>query len=496
MHASCQMPKMVRKRCKNAEKRRHTTSQGHPEIRRPADRHLTTMRGRPTPPEAPQERKVPDFQRFSPPHQAGEAVTRAVSRAARSVGLRGSSDILVASAASTTGLASGNWPIRSHSPARTVTRFPLIRPDIPPQADWVPILAEAYRESRFTNFGPLSRRLEELLEDAWAGPEAACVATSSGTAALAAPLIARGVSGRVILPAFTFPATLSAVRMAGADPLLVDVNPHDWRIDVDTLRRALEASGARSAIVLCPFGLRSDFEPHARLVAARGGILVVDNAAGLGVARRPVEVSPQAFEACSLHATKPFAVGEGGVIFAHRSQEDDLRRALNFGLKPGSPTDLRGWGINGKLSELHAAVGLAAACGFQERLARRRSLVARYVAVVKGRDRLAACTEPDTGAWQFFPVRLPDAAAAERFVAEAAARGMETRRYYAPALSTMPEVERLGPCPVAEDLAQRICCVPVYSDATETEAQEMAAVFEAAIASAVAPLPHGTARPS
>ena len=271
-----------------------------------------------------------------------------------------------------------------------MTRFPLIRPDVPPLADWTPILAEAYRERRFTNFGPLSRRLERLLCETWGGPEAVCVSTSSGTAALAAPLIARGVSGRVILPAFTFPATLSAIRMAGAEPVLVDVNPRDWRLDVDTLRRALDATGARSAIVLCPFGLRSDFEPHARIVAARGGTLVVDNAAGLGVAARPVPVSPHAFEACSLHATKPFAVGEGGLVFAHRSQEESLRRALNFGLRPGSPTDLRGWGINGKLSELHAAVGLAAACGFQERLARRRALVNRYCATVRGRPDMAA----------------------------------------------------------------------------------------------------------
>ena len=377
-----------------------------------------------------------------------------------------------------------------------MTHLPLIRPDIPPLADWAPILAEAYREQRFTNFGPLSRRLEQLLGETWGGPDAACVVTSSGTAALAAPLIARGVSGRVILPAFTFPATLSAVRMAGGEPVLADVSPIDWRLDAETLRRGLDATGARAAIVLCPFGLRSDFEPHARLMASRGGTLVVDNAAGLGVAGRPVQLSPHAYEACSLHATKPFAVGEGGVVFAHRSQEEDLRRALNFGLVPGSPADLRGWGINGKLSELHAAVGLAAACGFEGRLARRRSLVARYVAAVRGKPGVTACTDPDAGAWQFFPVLLPDAGAAERFVAESAARGMETRRYYAPALSSLPDVERLGPCPVAEGLAARMCCVPVYSSATEPEAAEMVAVFEAALAAALASPARGTARPS
>ena len=77
-------------------------------------------------------------------------------------------------------------------------------------------------------------------------------------------------------------------------------------------------------------------------------------------------------------------------------------------------------------------------------------------------------------------------------MAEAAARGMEARRYYAPALSTLPDVDRLGPCPVAEDLAARMCCVPVYADASATEEGEMVAVFEAA---ADAAMGSGSARP-
>ena len=92
--------------------------------------------------------------------------------------------------------------------------FPFIRPDVPPISAWVPILAEAYEAGRFSNFGPLSRRLEAALAATWGGAESACVATSSCTAALAAPLIAAGVRGRVVLPAFTFPATLTAIRMA------------------------------------------------------------------------------------------------------------------------------------------------------------------------------------------------------------------------------------------------------------------------------------------
>lgn len=352
---------------------------------------------------------------------------------------------------------------------------------MPPIGGWTPLLEEAYAARRFSNFGPLSTRLERLLAADWGDSDTVCVATASGTAALAAALIAGKVSGPVILPAFTFPATLSAVRMAGAEPFLVDVEPRDWRISAVRLEQAFEATAATAAILLCPFGLASDFRPHAGIAAARGALLVVDNAAGLGVGQRPfAAASPDCFECCSLHVTKPFAIGEGGVIFAHRTREEALRRALNFGLAAGS-ADLDGWGINGKLSELHAAVGLAAAEGFARRLERRRTLVARYASVVSRFSGISACTDPAAGTWQFFPLLLPTPAAADRFITAAGRQGMESRRYYTPPLSILADVDRLGPCPVAEDLARRMCCIPVYADATDAESDSLVAILDHAL---------------
>lgn len=104
-----------------------------------------------------------------------------------------------------------------------------------------------------------------------------------------------------------------------------------------------------------------------------------------------------------------------------------------------------------------------------------------------GVEGVAACGDPSASPWQFFPMLLPTAEVAERFTAEAAARGMETRRYYVPALSSLPDVDRLGPCPVAEDLSTRMCCVPVYSDASAAESAELAAIFQASIVAALVP---------
>ena len=364
-------------------------------------------------------------------------------------------------------------------------KFPIIRPDIPPVQQWAGYLDEAYASRRFSNYGSLSRRLESWLAATWGDDCTTCVLTSSGTAAIAAPLIARGITGRVLLPAFTFPATLSAIRMAGATPVLVDVHPDDWRVSADALDRAFATTAAEAAVVLAPFGLRSDFSAHARIASQHGGILIIDNAAGLGVNRVPLESSPDVFEAYSLHVTKPFGIGEGGVIFANRSSDTAVRRSLNFGLPVSMAGELPTWGINGKLSEFHAAVGLAVASVFQTQLRARRAMAARYVAALSRFPEVGFCPEPEDSAWQLFPLLLPTRQAADAFQAHTHQLGMEIRRYYSPSLSSFLEVERVTDCPISLDLSQRMCCLPVYANASDTDVVGMVDIASEALGRAL-----------
>jgi len=358
-------------------------------------------------------------------------------------------------------------------------RFPVIRPDIPAPAEWMGLLEISYAAGRFTNFGPLSRQLEGELTRRWGGPESACVLASSGTAAIAAPLIALGIRSRVLVPAFTFPATLAAVRMANAVPVVIDVCPDEWRVSAADLDAAFSRTAAKAAVVVSPFGLTSDFTRQAAVARRHGAVLVIDSAAGLGADRIRHENEPDVFEAYSLHATKPFAIGEGGAIFADRSLVDRLRSALNFGLPDQKPEPT--WGINGKLSELHAAVGLAVARRFSGSLERRQRLAASYIEVVRRYPALRFSADATGSAWQLFPLVFADASIAECFSRQCAARGMETRRYYAPSLSVLPDVEVLGPCPVAESLSTRSVCLPVYARYEEHERQELVGILEDAL---------------
>jgi dTDP-4-amino-4,6-dideoxygalactose transaminase len=209
----------------------------------------------------------------------------------------------------------------------SVYRFPAIRPEVPAMTEWSRYLQRAEAGNWFTNFGELSLELEEALRSRWGFAGSAVVCTNNGTSAIAAALIAAAAAGPVLLPAFTFPATLSAVKMAGGEPELLDVSLTKWVVDVDELERRLRETKARAAVLVSAFGLKCDFSRHIEVAASHEAVLVIDSAAGLGLDRSNVESATHVYEAFSMHATKPFGIGEGGAIFCAEQAAVRIRSA-------------------------------------------------------------------------------------------------------------------------------------------------------------------------
>lgn len=360
-------------------------------------------------------------------------------------------------------------------------RFPAIRPEIPPVDQWSRFFETAEQRNWYTNFGVLSLELERELLLRWGYSDSAVVCTSNGTTSIAAPLIAEGISGPVLLPAFTFPATLSAIKMAGGEPELIDVSLDDWIVDAHELDRRLGETKAQAAVLVSPFGLKCDFARHIEVAASHNTLLVIDSAAGLGLERKHPEASGQVYEAYSMHATKPFGVGEGGAIFCPRHAASRIRSALNFGLPTRFGDEVSAWGMNGKISEVHAAVGLAVIQTFDARLDRRRRLAARYIERLTGVPEIQFRSDPELSTWQVFPVLMPTAAAANLLVDGARNLGMEVRRYYRPSLTSWVTET---PCANADSLADRMICFPIYS-CDDKIAGEMADIVEASVARAL-----------
>lgn len=362
-----------------------------------------------------------------------------------------------------------------------VYRFPSVRPEIPSMSQWSNYFERAEHRNWFTNFGELSLELERELLSHWGFSDSSVICTNNGTTSIAAPLIAENIAGPVLLPAFTFPATLSAVKMAGCQPELVDVSLEEWLIDIDQLDRRLGESKARAVVLVSPFGLKCDFSRHIEVATAHRAAVIIDSAAGLGLERSNVESSERVYEGFSMHATKPFGVGEGGAIFCAQQAASRIRSALNFGLPTRLGAEVSPWGLNGKLSEAHAAVGLAVMDTFQARLDRRRQLAARYIEQLIDVPEIRFPDDPHQSTWQVFPVLMPTDAAANSVVDAARHLGMEVRRYYRPSLTKWVKGRS---CPNSESLANRMICFPIYSCDHQT-AEAMAGIVGASVTKAL-----------
>lgn len=345
----------------------------------------------------------------------------------------------------------------------------------------MPLLDRSYAARQFSNFGPLSLALEDRLTQRTVRPVVAC---ASATAGLAAALLALDRPGIVLLPAFTFPATLSAVLQAGLTPRFCDVDPETWEISPATLSLAMKCSNQPLAAVLAvrPFGLCRDLRPLEEFCAELQCPLVIDAAAALGGALPSGEAPGRQgnMEVFSLHATKVFAVGEGGAIAADAHWAPRLRAALNFGLREG---EIMGRGINGKMSDFEAAIGLAQDAQVDIHIALRRNCAEKYQNFFFRYTAWGQAVNPGNPAWQCYPVLAPSSDAATALVEKAAMCGVLLRRYYRPALHTVAHYATYAAdsLKVSADLASRMVCLPLYSDMLPNEQEEIMGCLENAL---------------
>lgn len=364
-----------------------------------------------------------------------------------------------------------------------------------PQLPAVPRIAKRFEaaESKrwFSNSGPCYEEFSRALED-WIGGGIHCIPVANATLALMLSLratVGRSLRRQVLLPAYTFAATAVAVEWVGLEPVFVDVEPSGWHLDSEQLERALEARGDDVAAILAcsTFGTPPAVEQSARwreLAEAYGVPLVVDSAAGFGgLDEEGLPLGHQGdAEIFSFHATKPLAIGEGGMVatadaeLAHR-----VRELANFGFRAGVIGDPPG--LNAKLAEWPAATGLVALEDLPNVLATRRGAAAELRSSLEslGFTFQHGCVG---STWQFVPVLAPSNEMRTAVRDRAAADGIEFRAYYDVPLHRMPafaSAQRIGELPVTCELAARTLSLPMANDQSDADRARIMDVVRQAV---------------
>lgn len=371
---------------------------------------------------------------------------------------------------------------------------PVLRPQLPPAELIAPWLKRIDECRWYSNFGPLETLLRTRLgEQAGLGADQVGL-FSTGTSALAVALRAlAGPSpgGVCLMPSWTHVGTPSAARAAGLEPYFLDCDAQTWAIDPAAAMTRAERGDVRAVVPVAPFGSRIDYGAWDRFSRTTGAPVVIDAAAGFD---QFVNFGKDVPFACtpvmvSLHATKVFGVGEGGMLLSADAGFIERAQQLgNFGIWGDRPID-DAFG-NFKMNEYSAAVGLA---GLETWPERRRSLAELAAKMAAGLDRLGVRRAPGFGG-EFVSstcmVQVPGRTAdeLERFCEE---REIGARRWWRSGAHQLASFQSCGRERLVNTgkIASAFLGVGYFPGMTEAECGRVLAVLEEACTAGVA-IPH------
>lgn len=344
------------------------------------------------------------------------------------------------------------------------------QPSLPPLPEFLPFLEDIWNSKWLTNSGPYHQKLESALCD-HLGVEQVALFTN-GTVALVTALQSLRITGEVITTPFSFVATSHALLWNGIRPVFADIDPLTLNLDPTRIEAAITPQTTAIMPVHC-FGHACDIQAIQKIAETYNLKVIYDAAHAFGVRCDDQSILRQGdLSVLSFHATKVFNTFEGGAIVCPDAETKlRLERLKNFGFV--DETVVVAPGINGKMSEFNAALGLLQLNYVDAAIDRRQRIDHLY------REQLAQvagirCVKPSGESranFSYFPILVePDFpldrdALYERLKLE----GVHTRRYFFPLISDFPMYRGLPSAdpahlPVATRVAQQVLCLPIYPD--------------------------------
>lgn len=357
------------------------------------------------------------------------------------------------------------------------------QPDLPPLEDFIASLQDIWNNRVLTNGGPYHERFERALCE-YLGVEHVSL-LSNGTLALVTALQALRITGEVITTPYSFVATAHSLLWNGIKPVFVDIDPRTLNMDP----RRIEAAITPQTTAILPvhvYGQPCDVDAIQRIADCYNLRVIYDGAHAFGV-----RMGEQAHSIArhgdvtmlSFHATKVFNTFEGGALVC---QDVKTKRRIdhlkNFGFV--DEVTVVAPGINGKMNEFSAALGLQQLARAQGVLARRREIADVYrgqLAGVRGIRQVFADPAAVTN-YGYFPILVEPDYPIDRDALYWRLRegGIHGRRYFYPLISDFPMYRGMPSAqpanlPVAAAAAARVLCLPIYPD---LRAEEQARVID------------------
>lgn len=334
---------------------------------------------------------------------------------------------------------------------------------LPPIEDYTRHVQRAYANEWLTNRGELVKELELNLKKHLHLNDANILCVNNGTIPLQIALKLLGNGGEIITTPFSYVATTAAIVWEKCKPVFVDINPDYLTIDETKIEAAITP---KTTCILAThvFGNPCNVEEIERIAKKYNLKVIYDAAHCFGVKYKGKSIFEYGdVSTCSFHATKLFHTGEGGAIFTNDNDLfDKIFYSHNFG--HDGPTDFHGLGINAKLSELHAAMGLSV-LPFMESIASKRKDTYNYYNANLNFNLFQKLIHREDADWNYsyYPIIFETEDKLLKAEGNLVQSGIIPRRYFNPSLNTINYVSSVK-MPVSENIANTVLCLPFHHD--------------------------------
>lgn len=330
---------------------------------------------------------------------------------------------------------------------------------LPPLAEYITHLEGIWKSGLLTNRGQLILELESKLKK-YLGIDDLLL-TTNGTLPMQIALKILGSGSEVITTPFSYVATTSSIVWEGLMPVFVDIEKDYLTIDAGLVEEAI-TDNTRAILATHVFGNPCDVEALEEIGRKHNIPVIYDGAHAFGVNYKGKSIFNYGdVSTCSFHATKLFHTAEGGALITKdTSIAQKVFYSHNFG--HNGPLAFHGVGINAKMSELQAALGLALLPYIDNVISSRKQIVDYYNQKLDFDKIRRPEIRPDTNwNYSYYPVIFNSEAELLKVTEALNQENIIPRRYFYPSLNTLPYVAGCS-MPISESTASRVLCLPLY----------------------------------
>jgi dTDP-4-amino-4,6-dideoxygalactose transaminase len=355
--------------------------------------------------------------------------------------------------------------------------IPLNKPYLPSFSKYKKYLATMYENVWLTNNGPLLKELTVRMEE-YLGVKNLLL-TSSGTMALQIAYKTLNLTGNIVTTPYSFIATSASLDWLGLEVNFADIDEHSYNLNPTLAKNAINAE--TSAIVpVHVYGNPCDVKALDVIAKNNNVKLIYDAAHAFNVNVSGTNVLNYGDASIlSFHATKLFHCIEGGaIVFKHKDDFEKAENMINFGINLTSG-EINNSGTNGKMSEAHAAMGLAMLDDIEEILERRIEHYCLYKTLLGDKVTYPQWHPEATQNAAYYPVVFESDLQCTRVFEHLQKSGIQSRRYFSPSLNKIEHlsVSQQTECPISESLAKRTLCLPLFVELNNQEIRRICSVI-------------------